>query len=208
MIQTTTPIFRGYTGGALVDEKGYLVGMLSGVVELNPDDVVGSDDMGLMAGLVHRGRVSTVTPAAATLALPALHAVRIANELLDQGYVERGYLGLEVELSRGRGASAASQRRGVLVHQVVPGGPAERAGLLPGDLILEFGSTRVHGPEELSFLVSSRHAGAVIPVRYLRRGHRISTSVMLDQAPPLDWDPTLDAPLAGAADPGDAGGSR
>jgi len=208
MLQTTNPIFRGYTGGALVDDKGYLVGMLSGVVALDSSEVMVPDGIGLLAGVVHRGRVSTVTPAAATLVLPALAAVRIAGELITKGYVERGYIGLEVELTQGPGTENPTRRRGVLVHQVVGGGPAERAGLLPGDLILEFGPIRVHGPEELSFLVSSRRAGTLVTVRYLRRGHQITTSVKLDQAPPLDWDPSLDTPLAGAVGEPDTGGSR
>lgn len=196
MIQTTSPVFRGFTGGALLNIAGELIGVVSGVMELDRTGLFLPAGGDLLAGVLHQGSLMTITPSATTVVLPIHEALEIAEQLGENGYVERGYLGLQVELKRADSKRPASRRRGVHVHQVVEGGPAARAGLLPGDVILDFGGVAVGSPEELSYLVSSRLPGADVRVRFLRRGHADHLTVRIDQAPPLEWNPGLDASLA------------
>ncbi|NNF06304.1 MAG: PDZ domain-containing protein [Candidatus Eisenbacteria bacterium] len=197
MIQTTSPVFRGYTGGVLLNRRGQLLGILSGVVALQEDQVFIPEGTDLVAGILHRGHMTTITPSATTVAIPARQAMQMAEDIAEHGFVPRGYFGLQVEMTRSGGLSDSGPSRGILVHQVVDGGPASRAGLLPGDFILEFGGVRVHNPEDLSFLVSSRVPGSSVLVRFIRRGSRGATTVVLEQAPPVDWEPDWDAALAG-----------
>lgn len=197
MIQSTCPVFRGYTGGALLNASGELVGLLSGVIELDADQVYLPEGRDLMAGILHRGNLITITPSAATVAMAAPGFLDLADQLIEHGFVERGYLGLQVELTAVPHPGSARPSRGVLVHQVVEGAPAARAGVLPGDFITDFAGVRVQSPEELSFLVTSRRPGTRVPIKYLRRGHRRSGVIVMDQAPPLPWEPELDASLAG-----------
>jgi serine protease Do len=153
--------------------------------------------MDLLAGYRHQGRLRTITPSAATVVLPAAPAVRIADELVRHGFVERGYLGVQVELVDSPTTASESRRGGVLVHQLVVGGPAERAGLLPGDFILEFGGVDVRNADDLAFSVASRRPGTSARVRFLRRGIPLRVTVLLEQAPTLPWESRFDEALAG-----------
>ena len=198
IIQTTNPLFAGYTGGALLNREGKLLGLVSGVMELSGDLIVpeGAD---LLAGFVHNNAIRTITPSATTVALPMTHVKKFADQLWDRGYVERAYLGLEVELSKQPLLSdkVMTQRQGVMVHQVVPCGPVAKAGLLPGDFIVEFAGARVENPDDLAFQVASRRPGAITSIRFLRRGQERSIHLILEQAPPLAWEPEWDRALAG-----------
>ena len=194
MVQVTAPVFPGYTGGALLTRDGRMVGLVSGRVEMDPDQAILPAGTDMVAGWVMRGRLATTAPSAATVALPIRHALEIAEELGRVGYVERGYFGLQVELI---GARRHRGLRGVLVHRVVEGSPAGRANLLPGDVILEYAGARVQSPEDLSFLVAATVPGAAVPVRYLRRGIRGVAYVTIEQAPDLEWTSDMDAVLAG-----------
>jgi serine protease Do len=196
MVQVSAPVYPGITGGALLNGEGKMVGLISGRMELEPGRAVVPAGTDMVAGFLYQGRISTATPTAATVALPVGHAMDTAGELERLGYVERGYLGVQVELSesshpRGR------ELRGVIVHRLVEGGPAAAAGLLPGDVILDYAGARVQSPEDLSFLVAATVPGSHIPVRFLRRGMRSAVYVDVEQAPGLPWTPEMDASLVG-----------
>ncbi len=154
MLQVAAPMFPGFTGGALLNREGRMVGLLSGRLELDRGRAILPAGTDLIAGYVRGGHVTTTDPAAATVALPVANAMEIAQELERLGFVERGYLGLQVELTkllRERGRVMA----GVMVHRVVGASPAAEAGLIPGDVILEYAGARVQSPEDLSFLVAA-----------------------------------------------------
>ena len=111
-------IFGGNSGGPLVDGSGLIVGV----------NAVG---IGSIGG-----------------AIPGNLARQVAAELVENGYVTRGWIGLEVqELLRG-----AADQRGVLVASVFEGGPAARAGLRPGDFLHRMNDEVIHdsrSPEDL-----------------------------------------------------------
>lgn len=173
-----------------------MVGLLSGRLELDRSRAILPAGTDLIAGYVRGGHVTTTDPAAATVALPVANAMEIAKELERLGFVERGYLGLQVELTkllRERGRVMA----GVMVHRVVGASPAAEAGLIPGDVILEYAGARVQSPEDLSFLVVATVPGSNVPIRYLRRGVRAIAVAEIRQAPDSAWTPEMDASLAG-----------
>jgi S1-C subfamily serine protease len=202
MLQVAAPIFPGFTGGALLNREGRMVGLLSGRLGLGSGRVVLPTGTDLIAGFVRDGHVTTTDPSATTVALPVAGALEIAQELERLGFVERGYLGLQVELTeilRGRGRVMA----GVMVHRVVGASPAAEAGLIPGDVILEYAGARVQSPEDLSFLVAATVPGANVPIRYVRRGVRAIAVAEIRQAPDSAWTPEMDASLAGRS--GEAG---
>src|SRR5688500_10296434 len=113
-LQTDAPINRGNSGGALVDGNGDLVGINSQI--LSPSG--GSIGIGF--------------------AIPSNMARDVLDQIVKHGKVIRGHLGIVVQpVTQDIAASLKlNNARGVIVSQVQPGGPAERAGLMRGDLIL------------------------------------------------------------------------
>src|SRR5688500_7004422 len=113
-LQTDAPINRGNSGGALVDGNGDLVGINSQI--LSPSG--GSIGIGF--------------------AIPSNMARDVLDQIVKHGKVVRGHLGIVVQRVTEDIAAALklNNARGVIVSQVQPGGPAERAGLMRGDLIL------------------------------------------------------------------------
>ena len=195
VLQVSAPAFPGIAGGALLDLKGQLVGVVSGRMAFNPEEVVLPRGMDLVAGTLVEGRFTTSSPNSATIAVPATLALEIAHELATRGQVERGYLGLQVDLVP-TSSKKAQSLPGVLVHRVVPGSPAEQAGLIPGDVILEYGSTRVQNPENLSYLVGATLPGSDVTMLVLRRGVKNIVTTRIEQAPEPAWDPGMDKAIA------------
>jgi len=206
MIEVTCPIYPGFTGGALIDRNGGVIGLVSGRIAVTPEQTVVPPGVNVISGYLHNESVSSADPSVVTLAVPLARALDIAHDILVLGYVERGYLGVEVQMveeTRRRAPLRGGGRnlRGVLVHNVVEDGPATAAGLIPGDVILEYAGARVQSPEDLSFLVGATLPGSQVPVEYLRRGQRGVAMVMIDQAPDLTWSPEMDRFLSPPLEP-------
>ncbi len=195
MIEVASPIFPGFTGGVALNQDGKAVGLISGRIDLDPSTAILPPGVHLLAGYLNRGVVATAQPRSAVLVLPMNRALEIAEDLIEFGHVERGYLGVQVELTevtQGRGR----RLKGILLHQLVDNAPADDAGLIPGDVILEYAGARVESPEQLSALVNATLPGATIPVRYLRRGRHFTSYVLIEQAPVVVWSPEMDQFLA------------
>ena len=143
VIQTDAALNPGNSGGALADSLGRLVGVNTAVA-------------GVGLGL----------------AVPINDATRkLIGELMTHGRVSRAYLGvaggprpLPARARRERGQDA-----GVEVIEVVPGSPAELAGLRVEDLIVELGGERVSGVEDIQRLMVGEKIGVSVDVLVLRR---------------------------------------
>jgi serine protease DegS len=111
-IQTDAAINPGNSGGALVDATGNLLGINTAIYSNSG----GSQGIGL--------------------AVPVDFALKVLHDIVQHGYVVRGWLGIEVQLLPARVQTAAGTRIGLVVSGVEPGSPAEAAGLRPGDLLV------------------------------------------------------------------------
>lgn len=196
MVQVTAPAFGGMSGGILLNPAGEMVGMVSGWMNIDPKRAILPEGTSMISGYLRGGHLVTTDVRSATLALPIVATLDIARELLVNGQVQRGYLGVQVELVH-VGAQKAKPLPGVMIHRLVPDAPAEKAGLIPGDVILKYAQAEVTSPEDLSFLVAATRPGSRIPVNYLRRGTRGVVLVEITQAPELPWAPEMDSLISG-----------
>jgi serine protease DegQ len=151
-------IYDGFSGGALVDAGGRVLGINSSTLA--------------------RGLALTV---------PAATVERVAAQLLEKGRVERGYLGLAMQPVR-VGAALATRLelrhdRGLLVAQVAPDSPAERAGVLVGDVIVAAEGRPVDDLDDLLALLTAERVGTSAGLRVVRGGTLVEVPVTIAARP-------------------------
>ena len=114
-------------------------------------------------------------------AIPINLAQQIARQLIATGEVTRGWLGVSIQpldpaLAETFGLQTVA---GAVVTKVLPGSPAEAAGVQRGDVLLSFAGKAVRGVRELQLLVASAPIGKGVPVEILRNGRRLSLTVII-----------------------------
>jgi serine protease Do len=147
-IQTDAPINRGNSGGALVNLRGELIGIPSQILS----QTGGSIGIGF--------------------AIPTAMARKVMEDLVKNGKVRRGRLGVEVRpLTPDLAKSFDYQGTdGVLVDNVMPGLAAENAGVKPGDIITEFEGRKVEDANQFRNMVSQSAPGSTVRFKVWRDG--------------------------------------
>jgi len=148
-IQIDAPINRGNSGGPTFDVYGRVIGVNSAI--FSPSG--GSVGIGF--------------------AIPSNVADQITKKLISGGKITRGYLGATIQnvtpdLAESMGLG--KEAKGALVADLVPGGPAQKAGLLPGDVVLDLDGHSVGSSTELTRLVAQSQNGDIMHVTVLRDG--------------------------------------
>lgn len=161
-IQTDVPINPGNSGGPLFNLSGEVVGINSQIYSRS------GGYMGL------------------SFAIPIDMAMKIKDDLLKHGSVKRGWLGIRIQDVSAEHAKsfALDKASGVLVALVEQDGPAERAGLHIGDIILKFNGKEVAGAGELVRLVSDAAPGTKVKLQLWREGAAKELVVVLGDAAP------------------------
>lgn len=174
-IQTDVAVNPGNSGGPLFDLDGNVVGINSQIY---------SRTGGYMG---------------VSFAIPVNLAVQVAEQLRESGQVSRGYLGINVQNLDQNLADAfgLDRPRGALVAGMVPNGPADRAGIHAGDVILEFDGHSIRDSGSLPPMVGSTPAGTEVTVKVLRSGDETLLRVTLGE---------LDQPQELAAVEAESGG--
>ncbi len=169
-IQTDVPINQGNSGGPLFDLAGRVVGINAQII---------SSSGGYM-GL--------------SFAIPINTAVAVARQIVEKGKATHGWLGvsaqeLTLELAQAYGLEAP---RGALLTEVRAGGPAEQAGLRPGDIILALDDYAVADSADLPPLIGASRPGSEHLLAVLREGKVVPVRVKVGE---LGQGGKRDAPL-------------
>jgi serine protease DegQ len=155
-VRTDATFYPGFSGGPLVDAGGKMIGLATS----------------------HFGQ-------GAGLAITLNTVVRVTSALLSHGRVRRGFLGLSsqpVELPRAvRARLGLEQESGLLVVGVESDGPAERGGLMMGDLLVALGGQPIHNTDDLRGALSPERVGQSTPVRVIRGGEPREVSVTIGE---------------------------
>lgn len=157
-IQTDASINRGNSGGALINSLGELVGIST----LS----IGKDSNEIAEGL--------------SFAIPTDIAIDVMNKIIRDGRVIRGYIGIESDLYT---LGQRSNNAGVLVTNVATNGPAYKAGIRQGDIILKFNNEPVTSPTHLMRLVSDIPPNTQVKVLVARLAQQLEFNVTLAEYP-------------------------
>ncbi len=158
-IQTDASINRGNSGGPLFDMKGNVVGINTAIFSQSG----GSVGIGF--------------------AVSSNLAKQVTDQLKQYGRTKRGWLGVLIqeisdEIAEGLGMKTA---RGALVSSATAGGPAEKAGVKTGDVIIKFNEIEIKNMKELPKVVAGTPVGKSVPIVILRDGKELTLNVTLGE---------------------------
>jgi serine protease DegS len=160
-IQTDAAINPGNSGGALINARGELIGINSAIFSRSG----GSQGIGFT--------------------IPISLAKGVMRQIIEQGHVVRGWLGIEAQdltpqLAETFGADSTS---GVLIAGVLSDGPADKAGLLPGDIVTAINDSQVTDATAAMKTISDQQPGSVIRLAGTREGKAFSLSATVSERP-------------------------
>jgi serine protease Do len=157
-IRLDARLFPQSSGGAVVSTGGELIG-------------IASSGLSRIAGL----------------AIPASTVNRVAGKLIEKGFVPRGYLGIGVQAvpisDEMRRQLAISNKSGLIVLTVEPGGPADKAGVLIGDIVIGIGDIQVERTDDLQKFSDSGVIGKTVSIKVIRGGTLKDSSVIVGERP-------------------------
>jgi len=160
-LQTDAAINPGNSGGALINTRGNLVGISTAIFSKSG----GSNGIGF--------------------AIPSTLALKVMRNLIEDGRVIRGWLGVETQELTPQLAESfgLNNIRGLVLAGVVTNGPADNAGLQAGDLILAFNDTSIISGLDSMRSIAEVKPGSIIKVNFLRNGESLTTNILVGERP-------------------------
>ena len=157
-IRLDAKVFPQSSGGAVVNTRGELIGIATSALS----------------------RIAGV-------AIPISTVVNVAEKILQRGFVPRGYFGIGVQQvpfsDDLRKSLSIANRGGLIALSVEPGGPADKAGLLIGDVVTGIGDTRIEGAEDLQNFSDSGVVGSTVNINYIRGGAMKQSPLTVGERP-------------------------
>ena len=155
-LQSDVAIYPGFGGGPLVDSSGQIHGINSGALS---------------------------RPLATTIPVDTVN--RVIAQLLERGYVARGWIGAAMQAVRLDPATQQrlKRERGLLLLSVEPDAPASRAELLVGDIVVAIDGKDVDGFDQLLDMLGGDVVGKKLKLEVVRAGQPVSVDVVIDERP-------------------------
>ena len=155
-IQTDASINQGNSGGPLFDIEGNVIGINTAILGQS-----GSIGIGF--------------------SIPSNSAKKVIDQLIKYGETKRGWLGVRIQTVSKEIADAEKldEPRGALVASVTKGSPSDKAGILAGDIILEFNETLIKEMKELPLIVAQTEVGKTVVVKVWRNKEEVTKKIKL-----------------------------
>ncbi len=157
-LQTDAAINPGNSGGPLVSMAGEVIGLNTAIV-------------------TQRGTYEGVG-----FALPSNTAVQVYNQIIKHGRVARGSIGVQFQTEAGQNPALLRSfgvKEGVVISMVLPGTPAEKAGLQSGDVIVAVDSAPIKSGTDLVNKIAETPVGQKVRIKYFRNGKENEVTVMV-----------------------------
>ena len=156
-IQTDASINQGNSGGPLFDMEGNVIGINTAIFSQSG----GSIGIGF--------------------SIPSNSAKKVIDQLIKYGETKRGWLGVRIQTVSKEIADVEKldEPRGALVASVAEGSPSDKAGILAGDIILEFNGTLIKEMKELPLIVAQTEVGKTVEVKVWRNKEEITKKIKL-----------------------------
>jgi S1-C subfamily serine protease len=158
LVRPDLNVYPGFSGGPLIDASGGIIGLNTW-------------------GLSRRS----------ALTLPVATIARVVAQLETGGRIKHGYLGVALQAVRLpealKQARALNQDAGAIVVDVAENGPAERAGVTIGDVVLGLGKHRIEGSDDVQHALGGDAVGSTQTLRVLRGGDLRELSVTIAERP-------------------------
>jgi serine protease DegS len=160
-IQTDAAINPGNSGGALVNAYGELIGINTAIYSRSG----GSQGIGF--------------------AIPANVVANVMKQIIEQGHVQRGWLGIEAQDLTPELAESfkLSDLHGMLIAGVLRGGPADKAGILPGDILVRIEGKDVRNARSAMSQIAQSGPGSKLILEGIRDGRAFRTTAVTGRRP-------------------------
>jgi serine protease Do len=155
-IQTDASINPGNSGGPLINLNGEVIGINSLIISASQ----GSEGMGF--------------------AIPSNMAKDISESLLQHGKVVRGYMGVNIQditPEMAKGLKIKGSVKGAIVTDIMPGGPAEKAGIEQGDIIVQYNGKDIEDVTQLRNLVAATSPGESVTIKVVRNNEQMELTL-------------------------------
>ncbi len=158
-LQTDAPINRGNSGGPMFDMDGNVVGVNTAIISPSGGSI----------GLA--------------FAIPSSLAKNIVEQLKSHGHIRRGWLGVRIQSVTQEIADSLNmgQARGALVASITPDGPAAKAGIQAGDVIVSFDGKDVSDMHRLPLMVAETDVDKPVDVVVFRKGQNVKLKVKIGE---------------------------
>ena len=159
-LQTDAAINPGNSGGPLINMAGEVIGINTAITSRSG----GYEGVGF--------------------AIPINMAKKIYGDILQKGKIVRGWLGVAIQDLTPDLAKYFKVNEGVLISQVFANGPAQKAGMQRGDVIIEFDGKRVKKYRELQSIVASTPVNQSVNVKVIRKGKKVNLKIKVGERNP------------------------
>jgi serine protease Do len=155
-LQTDAPINPGNSGGPLINLKGEVIGINSAII---------------------------ATGQGIGFAIPSNMAKKVAAELREKGKVVRGWIGVSIQSVTPAIAQSfgLKEAKGALIADVVSGGPADKAGIKRGDIIVTFNGKDIRTSADLPWIVAETPVGKTVDVGIIRNGKEMAVKMTIEE---------------------------